>query len=144
VAWALPKSSSEEKKVEKEDAALGEAPKPREMMTRPFAIRLMSAALLFGACSTSGGCSARARAGIPVEAERVAEAKGELVYQVPAGGEAYILDVSDNKIVWSGHLREGETLTIQPEADRVAVDLQSVAEPDLNQNHRFTVYLRRD
>jgi hypothetical protein len=112
-------------------------------MPRRFSIRVTG--LLVGACCASAtGCSARARAGIPVEAERVAQAKGELVYQVPAGGEAYILDASDNKIVWSGHLREGETLTIQPEADRVAVDLQSVAEPDLDKDHRYTVFLRRD
>jgi hypothetical protein len=104
----------------------------------------MAAALLAGAWCTTGGCSPRARAGIPVEAERVAQAKGELVYQVPAGGEAYVLDAGDNKIIWSGHLREGETLTIQPEADRVAVDLQSVAEPDLDKDHRYSVYLRRD
>jgi hypothetical protein len=113
-------------------------------MPRRSSIHFTTAALLAGVCCTSTGCSARARAGIPVEAERVAEAKGELVYQVPAGGEAYVLDASDNKMVWSGHLREGETLTVQPEADRVAIDLQSVAEPDLNQNHRFSVYLRRD
>src|SRR5687768_14625010 len=90
------------------------------------------------------GCGAKGRAGIPVEAERVAVSKGELVYKVPDGGEAYVLDASDNKIIWSGHLRAGETLSILPAADRVAVDLQTVAEPNLDKDHKYSLYLRRD
>jgi hypothetical protein len=105
-----------------------------------LATRILTPLLL----AALAGCGAKGRAGIPVEAERVAQGKGGLVYKVTAGGEAYVLDVSDNKIVWSGSLREGDTFTLTPEADRVAIDIQTVAEPDLDKDHRYSLYLRRD
>ena len=96
---------------------------------------------------TAVGCAAgspKGRAGIPVEAERVAEGKGELVYNATHGGEAYVLDDSNNKIIWSGLLRDGDALAIEPAGNRVRIGPQTVAEPNLDKDHRYTVYLRRD
>lgn len=105
-------------------------------------LKTIAAAALLG--MIAAGCATKGGAAVPAGADRVASGKGELTYKATDPGEAFVLDNEANKIVWSGLLRNGETLTIAPDDDRVSVGLQTVAEPELDNDHKYTVYLRRD
>jgi hypothetical protein len=54
------------------------------------------------------------------------------------------LPALEDRIVWKDFLRGGQTLTIAPDGDYIAVELQVVDEPDLDVDHKYGVYLRRD
>jgi hypothetical protein len=113
-----------------------------ESMTLTAPLKSVLLALPLVLCTA--GCSEKAKAGIPTEAQRVLTGKGQLVYKFDRGGEVYVLDATEKKIVWKDFLREGDTLTVAPDGDFIAIGLQTVSEPDLDLDHKYSVYLRRD
>ena len=78
---------------------------------------------------------------LPRDARMVDEVKGgRLSFVARDNGEAYLYDANARTIVWSGHVRDGDRVTVNPDKNRIEVNGREQADIDLKSNHRFEVY----
>jgi hypothetical protein len=78
---------------------------------------------------------------LPRDARMVDEVRGgRLNYTARDSGEVYVYDASARTIVWSGHVRDGDHVTVNPDKNRIAVNGHEEADIDLKSNHRFELY----
>lgn len=89
------------------------------------------------------GCAKKGLAGIPNSAEKVASGRGEVTYKATDPGEVFVYDEDAKKILYSGLMSSGETLTVNPDDDLITIGVRTVAETQVDDDHRYRVYLRR-
>lgn len=77
---------------------------------------------------------------VPREARILERGRGELSTRVNGRGMVYLYDVNDERVVWSGTVRDGERVTIDPENDRASVDGRLVYDRNLERNHEHRIY----
>jgi hypothetical protein len=78
---------------------------------------------------------------LPRDARMVDEVKGgKLSFVARDSGEAYVYDANARTVVWSGHVRDGDRLTVNPDKNRIEINGRDQADIDLKSNHRFEVY----
>lgn len=85
--------------------------------------------------------SARATRGldsIPRNADRVDAAAGTSVldYTAAEDGQIYVYDVTDDRVVWTGELRDGERLIIDPREDTALINGRKISDESLRANFR--------
>jgi hypothetical protein len=61
-------------------------------------------------------------------------------YTARDSGEVYVYDASARTVIWSGHVRDGDRVTVNPDKNRIAVNGREEADIDLKSNHRFELY----
>jgi hypothetical protein len=113
------------------------------------------AALILAApgCTEQGGGSASsAPAGrppangpvkVPADARRIAEGTGatRLIHRPLRDGTIYVQDKSDGKVIYTGPVRAGDNVVIDPKADALTVnDIQVRPDPKLNSGHAYRLY----
>ncbi|WP_428939867.1 hypothetical protein [Fontivita pretiosa] len=79
--------------------------------------------------------------GVPKSAELLREGSGELSARASSDGKAYLYDVNDGRVVWSGNVQRGELITIDPDNDRAAVEGKVVFDQNLERRHSHRIYL---
>ena len=113
------------------------------------------AALVFAAAgcteqgSASGGGASSPRppsngpVKVPAEARRIAEGTGatRLIHRPLRDGTIYVQDKSDGKVIYTGPVRAGDDVVIDPKADALTVnDIQVRPDPKLNSGHAYRLY----
>ena len=100
-----------------------------------------------GATSTTSAPTARPPSNgpikLPSDARRIAEGVGgtRLVHRPLREGTIYVQDKSDGKVIYSGPVRAGDNVVIDPRADALTVnDIQVRAGPKLNADHAYRLY----
>lgn len=79
--------------------------------------------------------------GIPAGAQIVGEMDGpNITYRAREDGRVYIFDNNDQKLVWSGRLRDGERFVLQPGRHEATINGSPVGLPKLGSGHGFTLY----
>ena len=63
-----------------------------------------------------------------------------VAYTATHDGTAYVYDVGADRIVWSGPVDAGNTITVDPSADRVMVGNRVAAEKLLHSGHQHRVF----
>ena len=85
--------------------------------------------------------AAGAASRLPRDARMVDEVRGgRLSYVARDNGEAYLYDANARTIVWSGQVRDGDRVTVNPDKNRIEVNGREMADIDLKSNHRFELY----
>jgi hypothetical protein len=80
---------------------------------------------------------------IPSSARMLDGGHGEVSARVQDRGMAYIYDVNDQRVIWTGPVREGDRITIDPENDRAAVNGDTVYKSNLVRDHEHRIYISR-
>jgi hypothetical protein len=101
---------------------------------RKLSTRLGSAGLALALC----GCAADRPIDVPAGAEIQTEGPQRLVYTAPSGGEIWVTDVAGSAIVYSGAVRRGDEVVVDPDNNRVTVAGQVVTTHDVgHDDHRI-------
>src|SRR5215204_4468832 len=89
-----------------------------------------------------GGCMHDRHEAIPSDATLQTEGQKELAFRATEPGTVYVYNRNDNKMVYSGEMRRGETLSIDPNQDRVTLDGRTVLEKGLDNNETLRVFFK--
>jgi hypothetical protein len=89
-----------------------------------------------------GGCAKDRHEAIPPSATLVSEAQGDIRYTAPEDGEVYVYDQSEDELIYSGRIRKGETLSLEPEddEDKIRIESQVVSTEDLKEGNKHRVF----
>lgn len=90
------------------------------------------------------GCAERHRA-IPSSARLMAEDRASKVdFVAPDDGQVFVEDNSSNKLLYSGTIREGERLAINPLKDQITINGQMVRDQKIRDLNEVRVYFQPD
>ena len=91
------------------------------------------------------GCQQERHEAIPASAQNVAESRdGDVRFTAPKSGEVYVYDVNKDELVYSGRIRQGETLALQREQDKdqIRIDSQVVSTGDLKEGNKYRIFYK--
>jgi len=89
------------------------------------------------------GCASRNKA-IPSSARVVAEDQGNIDFVAPADGRVYVEDKTTKKLLYSGQIREGQHVNVEPVKDKIAIDGQTVRDQKIRDLDNLRVFFERD
>jgi hypothetical protein len=89
------------------------------------------------------GCASRNQA-IPSSARLVAEDQGNVDFVAPDDGQVYVEDRTANKLLYSGQVREGQHINVEPVKDRIAIDGQTVRDQKIRDLDTVRVFFKRE
>lgn len=99
---------------------------------------------LLGLGLVVGGCAKERHEAIPQTAMNVSEASGDIRYTAPENGEVFVYNANQDELIYSGRIRKGETLSVEPEddEDKIRIDSQVVSTRDLKEGHKHKVFFQ--
>lgn len=87
-----------------------------------------------------GGCAHERHEEIPSSATMAVEGDERLAYTAPHDGKVYIYDINDDKMVYSGDVKEGDDVTIDPEKRMVLIEGRTAIEDGVRNGHRHRIF----
>ncbi len=110
-----------------------------------FRSKRLAAAALVGVLATGGviGCS-HDREPLPGDAVVLSTGKDDLSARVSHPGMVYVYDESDKRVIYTGRVRDGDSVAIDTFRDRVTIDGRTVAQPELDNDHNYKIYFNED
>lgn len=106
--------------------------------------RHFAAASLLGLSLVIAGCANERHDEIPPSALMASEGDGQLAYTAPHNGDIYVYDTETDRMVYSGKIEKGDTLTVDPEKDRISIDGQTKLENAVNRGNKHRIFFDRD
>jgi len=78
---------------------------------------------------------------LPRDARMVDEVRsGRMSYTARDSGSVSLYDATARTVVWDGHVRDGDRVTVNPDKNRIEINGKEQADIDLKSNHRFELY----
>src|SRR5882762_1654157 len=65
---------------------------------------------------------------VPADGVKVAEGNSKLLYKAPEAGTIFIYESPDNRLVYRGAIRKGDTVELNAKDDRITVNGKTVME----------------
>jgi hypothetical protein len=90
------------------------------------------------------GCATNRPDDVPSSAVLVEEGKGRMGYTAPAHGMVYIWDSDQDRLVYSGNIERNQSISLDPEGDRIWLDSRTASEQRLDDGSEFEIYYLRD
>lgn len=81
---------------------------------------------------------------IPKKSRDAAEGKGELSWTADRDGTVYVADLSDHEALLEKQINKGETVTVDPNDDRIRIGKRTVLRGRFPDRHRYKIYFERD
>jgi hypothetical protein len=108
---------------------------------RHFVTALAGLTLIIGVV----GC-ATSNQNIPANAQMVSAGNETIAFTAPRRGMVYVLDKNTNKLLYSGNVDKGQTVSIDPtRRDRnITLDGNAVTQASLNVGHTYQIFFRPD
>jgi hypothetical protein len=94
-------------------------------------------------CIAAGviGCSSEPKAEqVPPSATLRVQGDQDLAYTAPSDGEVYVYDSSARKLLYSGHVEKGQSVSIDPGEDKIMIDGKLALEKDIHAGNRHRIY----
>ena len=91
----------------------------------------------------SPGCQQTGKLAIPAGADEVEAGRGELDYEAQRDGKVWVYDAETDKMVYTGPIRDGDRVVVDPDSNRITVGGQTVSEQPLIQDHKYRIYFKR-
>lgn len=91
-----------------------------------------------------GGCSYERHPEIPSDAMMTTEGDKVLSQRFTEPGMVYVFDRNDNKMVYSGRVKAGETITVEPDKDRISISGHTVYDKDINDFDTRRIFFEPD
>jgi hypothetical protein len=101
-----------------------------------FAASVLGAALSLG----MAGCATQRPDVIPASAQIQTSGNGPINFTAPNDGMAYVYDASSNRLLWSGPVRAGQIVNVDPQKNQIALGNQVVAMRTLQPGDHLDVY----
>jgi hypothetical protein len=90
----------------------------------------------------AAGCAKDRPKSVPADAQSVAKQTGTnpVNFTAPNDGTVYVYDRSAKKMLYSGRVRRGETLELDPRRDEVRLESRVVMNKDLRDLNKYQVW----
>ena len=103
------------------------------------------AALVFGVLvvvALAGGCASKRPQSVPADARSVAQQSGSypVNFTAPGDGTIFVYDKSSKRMVYSGRMKQGETLEMEPKRNNIRLDGRVVLEQRLRDLNEYQVW----
>ena len=95
-------------------------------------------------CVLAVGCAAERHDDIPKSARLVAEDKGDVDFVAPNDGMVYVYDRGAGNMLYSGRIREGERVRVEPRDDRITLNGQTVMDKQIRDNNEMRIFYRAE
>jgi hypothetical protein len=102
----------------------------------------VASALVLGIGLLSTGCGSQHPESVPADAQSVAKQTGTnaVNFTAPRDGTVYVYDRTQKEMLYSGRVRQGETLELDPKRDKVRLEGRVVMEKDLRDLNQYQVW----
>ena len=91
------------------------------------------------------GCSSEPRAEqVPPNAQLLVQGDQMLNYTATQDGTVYVYDASDNTLLYSGDIKRNQSVSIDPDKDKVMIDGKLALEKDIHAGNRHRIYFVPD
>jgi len=90
------------------------------------------------------GCAKERHDDIPKSARLISENRGNIDFVAPEHGMVYVYDHSSGAMLYSGRIRDGETLRVQPKDDRITLEGRTVMDKQIRDNDDLKVFFQPD
>jgi hypothetical protein len=101
-----------------------------------FAASVAAAALSLGIA----GCASQRPDVVPASAQLQTSGNGPVSFTPPTDGTAYVYDQATNRLLWSGPVRSGQMVVVDPNRNQIALGSQIVATRTLQPGDRNDIY----
>ena len=90
----------------------------------------------------AGGCGSKRPQSVPADARSVAQQSGShpVNFTAPGDGTIFVYDKSSKKMVYSGRMKQGETLEMEAKRNNIRVDGRVVFEQRLRDLNEYQVW----
>ena len=86
-----------------------------------------------------GGCADHPSE-VPPEGVKVAEGNQKLLYKPSEPGTIFIYESPDNRLIYRGAIRRGDTVELNTNDDRISVNGKTVMEKGLSTGHTYKMF----
>ena len=101
-------------------------------------------AVLLAATVTLTGCASSDRPrDLPRSAAEVDAGKGLVHWTAANEGRVYVSDSNRKELLYSGEMRQGQTIKIDAKKDKIVLDEVTATKQELLNHHTFKVYFDR-
>ena len=91
------------------------------------------------------GCASEPKAEqVPPNAQMLVQGDQMLTYAAPNDGKVYVYDADDRTLLYSGEVRKGQSISIDPEEDKIMVDSRLAVEKDIHAGNDHRIYFVPD
>ena len=114
--------------------------------THSLTTRLMLAArcvAVLAPVAVLAGCAAKGKMAIPEGADAVKTDTGSVSWDAKHAGEVWVCDADTNKMIYTGPVRDGDTVRVNAAEDTVTVGGKTVSEHKISDEHKYRIYFRR-
>lgn len=95
------------------------------------------------ALASTSGCTATGKGAIPPGADEVDSGRGELRYEAQRDGKVWVYDAETDKMVYTGQIRDGQRVVVNPGTNQITVGGETVSEQPLIRDHKYRIYFKR-
>jgi hypothetical protein len=89
------------------------------------------------------GCSSEPKAEqVPPGAQLLVQGDQHLSYTAQRSGEVFVYDADGRKLLYRGKVEKGQTITVDPDADKILVDGKLALEKDIHAGNRHRIYFQ--
>ena len=81
------------------------------------------------------------RRGVPRDAVMLQEGPGSIGIRARNNGTVYLFDIEDQRVVWSGQIRDGDRFSLDADADTAALNGRSVYHDESVRRHRHRIFI---
>ena len=81
------------------------------------------------------------RRGVPRDAVMLQEGGGSIGVRARNNGTIYLYDIDDQRVVWSGQIRDGDRFSLDADADTAALNGRSVYHDESVRRHRHRIFI---
>jgi len=91
---------------------------------------------------TACGCGPERPSAVPADARSVAKQSGSnpITFTAPEDGTAFLYNRSTSKMIYSGRLKRGETIELDPKRDQIRVDGRTAQETSLRDMNEYQMW----
>src|SRR5258706_12305658 len=86
-----------------------------------------------------GGCADHS-SGVPADGVKVGAGKQKLFYKAPENGTIFIFECPDNRLIYRGAVRRGDTVELNTNDDRISVNGKTVMEKGLSTGQTYKMF----
>jgi len=91
----------------------------------------------------SGGCNSVDKTAKTISADKLAEGHSDLSATLDHSGQLQVWDNDTQKIVYQADVNKHDKVVVDPKADRITINGDTVAQPGLTSAHRYQIYLKK-
>jgi hypothetical protein len=108
---------------------------------RHFVTPMAGLALAIGVA----GCAAT-NENVPASAQMVSSGNETVAFTAPRHGMVYVVDKNTNKLLYSGNIDKGQSVTVDPTKHdhNIMLDNNTVTQESLNVGHTYQIYFHPD